>query len=519
MLFTVKEYGAGTIPAQFPCGFLEIDNWDDWFAFNTMYNVVIFDEAGHRVKLGSIKIGQFEMRVDQKRPDIPPVFEMLNEQFFSLGQDDSYYEQLNGLSPDVKQAVLRGLNDIAFDEGLFELVLNEKVTTESLLRSVSESTVRRQFRRIIRGGARLSPYFFSYQLPMTVGGEENPPVFIFNVVPDSEPPSNVHVLIGSNGVGKTFLLDRMARAIVGHSNQADHYGRFEFSREDDDSRLEGPFAGVVSVSFSAFDQFSPVLPQDSTTSSTRFAYVGLKAAGISNDNLAYRPKSPQEFAAEFADSSGKCRFSTRVDRWVRALQALEADPTFSRERISNIATRQWVDDQARRLDMIRLFDNLSSGHKLVLLTVARLVEEVEERTLVLLDEPEAHLHPPLLATFIRALSELLINRNGVAIVATHSPVVLQEVPASCVWKLARYDSFTSASRPDIETFGENVGVLTREVFGLEVTESGFHKMLATRVASSFSYEQALEAFNGQLGGEARAIMRVLISEREGYDEL
>jgi predicted ATP-dependent endonuclease of OLD family len=51
----------------------------------------------------------------------------------------------------------------------------------------------------------------------------------------------------------------------------------------------------------------------------------------------------------------------------------------------------------------------------VLLTITRLVETVEERTLVLLDEPEAHLHPPLLSAFVRSLSDLLINRNGVAI--------------------------------------------------------------------------------------------------------
>jgi predicted ATP-dependent endonuclease of OLD family len=69
---------------------------------------------------------------------------------------------------------------------------------------------------------------------------------------------------------------------------------------------------------------------------------------------------------------------------------------------------------------LSLFNKLSSGHKVVLLTTTRLVETVEERTLVLLDEPEAHLHPPLLAAFVRALSDLLINRNGVAIIATPS---------------------------------------------------------------------------------------------------
>ena len=86
------------------------------------------------------------------------------------------------------------------------------------------------------------------------------------------------------------------------------------------------------------------------------------------------------------------------------------------------------------------------------------------KTLVLLDEPESHLHPPLLSAFIRALSNLLYDRNGVAIVATHSPVVLQEIPRSCISKIQRVGLVTNIKMPDIETFGENVGVLTREVF-------------------------------------------------------
>jgi hypothetical protein len=123
-----------------------------------------------------------------------------------------------------------------------------------------------------------------------------------------------------------------------------------------------------------------------------------------------------------------------------------------------------------------------------LLTITRLVETVAERTLVLLDEPEAHLHPPLLSAFVRALSDLLTNRNGVAIIATHSPVVLQEVPKSCAWKIWRNGTTVSAERPEVETFGENVGILTREVFGLEVTHSGFHKMLQDSLEDAADFD-------------------------------
>ena len=157
---------------------------------------------------------------------------------------------------------------------------------------------------------------------------------------------------------------------------------------------------------------------------------------------------------------------------------------------------------------------MSSGHAIVLLTITQLVARVEEKTLVLIDEPESHLHPPLLSAFIRSLNGLLNDRNGVAIVATHSPVVLQEVPKTCVWKINRSRLEMKNIRPDEETFGENVGTLTREVFGLEVVKSGFHNLLVNSVESGGSYEELLKEYDYQLGYEAQAILKSLIIDRD-----
>lgn len=75
-----------------------------------------------------------------------------------------------------------------------------------------------------------------------------------------------------------------------------------------------------------------------------------------------------------------------------------------------------------------------------------------------------------------------------------------------------------ADRPDVETFGENVGVLTREVFGLEVTRSGFHRELEEAVARRLDYQQIVDRFGGQLGGEARALLRSMIAIRDRRDQ-
>ncbi len=220
----------------------------------------------------------------------------------------------------------------------------------------------------------------------------------------------------------------------------------------------------------------------------------------------------------FLNSLDICRRGSRRGRWREAIQALESDPLFEEADFGSLLDQS--DDEWRGIAH-DLFEKLSSGHAVVLLTITKLVELVDEKTLVLIDEPEGHLHPPLLSALIRSLSDLLIKRNGVAIIATHSPVILQEVPSSCVWKLERSGAIANAERPRIETFGENVGTLTSEVFKLEVTAAGFHKLLTDAVREGEGdYQKILNCFNYQLGAEAKAIVRGLAAiYRAKEDEL
>ena len=487
--------------------YLIADSWDDWFKFNTLYSLVVFDAQGDRHEVGGVKIGQFGMAEMQRRPDLPVEFETLTDACFSLGQDDSYYGTLNGLGPELRDDVLRSLRDVALDLDLFARALPEKVTGFSLLRSVTRASVRGQFHRLARGGSRLSRYHFSYTAP----GSAAPLSLSFKVEPESNPPTNVHVLIGRNGVGKTTFLNRIARAVVEEGRSIDEVGTVSLLSDPSEAT---PFANLVSVTFSAFDPFDPLPPQEDRSTGVQYGYIGLKRPA-DTPNLAQGPKDLNELTTEFVQSVGVCRKGARLVRWRRALDVLESDPLFADAQVAMLATMTW--DAAVRVRARELFGALSSGHKIVLLTITRLVEAVEERTLVLFDEPEAHLHPPLLAAFARALSDLLIDRNGVAIVATHSPVMLQEVPKSCAWKIRRSGAKVVAERPEIESFGENVGVLTREVFGLEVTHSGFHQLLQDNVDRDSSFEQVVARFEGQLGGEARAILRALIAERDSQE--
>lgn len=72
----------------------------------------------------------------------------------------------------------------------------------------------------------------------------------------------------------------------------------------------------------------------------------------------------------------------------------------------------------------------------------------------------------------------------------------------------------SGSEAETKAFGENVGVLINDVFGLEVTHSGFHGMLLQMVEAGLTYEEILNKFDFRVGMEARSILRILLANRE-----
>lgn len=496
------------------------DNWNDWFVWVTQFYVIVVTQENQRIDIGQVKIAQAGMTHQSATTAalLPAEFPRLNAPWFSIGQSENYYEQLNELDDQYRDWYLNAIRDIARTPAMLDEYADEEVLRRSLLRDIDTDRVRNRFNRLATGDAALTNFAFRFTFPQDLRTTDAPPQLSFQVTPASNPPTNVHVVIGRNGVGKTRCFDYLSRAFLGlPARDGGSVGDIgPLTPLGTISPFAGKghgFAGLVTVSFSPFDEYGPLVSSTSRLD-VRYAYIGLiresaeqiSPAGDDDDELATLTiKGRPELARDFLKGIAACRGAARRRRWLRAVELLEADPLFldanAKAIIDDIAegwegrTRKW-------------FRRLSSGHSVILLTITRLVELVEEKSLVLIDEPEGHLHPPLLSAFMRSLSELLIDRNGVAIVATHSPVVLQEVPRSCAWVLNRTGLAARADRPELETFGENVGVLTREVFGLEVVQTGFHRLIREAVQQG-GYEQVITQFGDRLGGEARSLARAL----------
>jgi len=498
--------------------FLTRDRWDDWGKYCTQFHITVVapDKTHHAI--GPMKIGQRGLKPHgggdlppgHRKPNVSSSFEKLDEDFFSLGQEEDYYANLSTLGDNIREQILTSLRDVALDAERWEWAKNEEVMKESLLRFLTSTTVQGQLRRMARGDASLTKFHFTYSPPKRLGDGAPPFTLDFNVNPDSPIATNLHVLIGRNGVGKTRLLSLMAKALVGSDPSARQSGKFELNDLDGQG---GTFANLVAVSFSAFDEAELLPERELGPNGLGYSYIGLRGGARDSTAAQARPKSLTLLAREFVTSLGECRVGSRRRRWESAIATLQADPVFKAAQISSMMDKNLAKEDDRDA-ILKTFKDLSSGHKIVLLTLTRLVEKVEEKTLVLIDEPEAHLHPPLLSAMTRAISELLVKRNGVAIIATHSPVILQEVPKSCVWILNRILSVSKAERPTIETFAESVGILSREIFQLELSNSGYHQFLRTLRQDAATYEFAVARLEGQLGAEGKAVLRAMYLEND-----
>lgn len=252
--------------------YLHVDRWDD-YSFITMFYLSLHDESGNLHEIGNVKIG-FQGQVIGKPTytTLGHAFQALPNGYFSVGQDVEYYQKIFNLSDSIKNKILESLKDIAYSTEAMAIAETEAVFKTSLLRGVSLSVIKGQFTRVIEGKNPLTNFKFKFLRPATekMSGIE----LIFNVEIDEKPSTNIHAIIGRNGVGKTTLLNGMIEAVTSRGQSNSKFYDVEGFSESPIGK--DYFSSLVSVSFSAFDPFEPPTEQDDPSMGTCYFYIGLK---------------------------------------------------------------------------------------------------------------------------------------------------------------------------------------------------------------------------------------------------
>lgn len=515
----VVQFRSGDSPTIdcFPLAVLVQDNWDD-YGYKTTFDVTLHVSADESYDLGSIKIieagrtgGYTEM------PRTP--FVELPAGYASLGSSLDYYETIYKLGRDVFEPYFRGLRDVAFDDEVKASVEDSEAYQVSLLRFGGAKRTIGDAARLLRAATlptRRQSAGFKVRFKTRVARRSNAFTIEFDFRRRGPLPNRINALIGYNGTGKTRLLSNLAIVASGYGYD---------SKEDILDKAAGRFVGtappfktVVVVSYSAFDTF--VIPGHSEEEKERlqengdifgYVYCGLRERsddGAPNGEQIYRLRTPVEIEAEFLSALRRVHEADRLGDLLEFLKPLLRDPSFERIGLTQLYANR--DDD----ELGELFRGLSSGHKVVLKIVTELTAHISgaEPTLVLIDEPETHLHPPLLAAFLRSVRLCLETFDGYAIIATHSPVVLQETPARYIRVLRRVADQNHVVAPSLETFAESIGVITQEVFNLGDGSSDWHETL--RSLANHTLNEIEEGFGRKLGFAARSYILSIRDEVE-----
>lgn len=516
------------------------DNWND-YSFQTLYHLShIETKDGKREEsiIGPVKI----LKYGQSTQDgllINKDFFQLGDEFCSVGDSLDYYERLRALGV-LGAEILKRLNDVVLFPNLVDKFKDEVGWKKSLFREMRDAGVSYRYiaTGIVQGHYSSEPVDqqpFSFQMPGwldeikidTRAGE----VDLYD-----EPllPDRVNVLVGRNGSGKSTLLSRLARIAFASTTE-----RAAPPLSDLGRMLPAGvgFPRVITIAFSAFDNFKlpgsdarniAQIAKDMQRGIGRFSYIGLRdfyaeaqvsiselpssemgKGTIDNDRVSQtRLKSISDLVNDFDNYRSKIlEDDSRKTILYQALKKLKVGL------VSEDYTDSPIDATADAAST--WFRQLSTGHKITILVIFGLVARLDNRSLVLIDEPESHLHPPLLSAMMHALRLILRRFESFALVATHSPVVVQECLAKHVHIIRREGDLVSIRPVKSETFGESIGLITAQVFGMESNATDFHEVLSRLIAKHKSLEKIEKLFLDELmSNQARAYVITKLSSED-----
>lgn len=475
------EDGQGIEPVIFPSFVLERTDWDDYSIKSTFKVLYYADDRYSDVKnIGEIKIIQQE----QNYVTFDHEFYELSENFISLGQSLSFYENLLSFcKKEISIEFLEAVNDISWRSNLSEPFETSSSFRNSLVRMNSAEKARQFGKNVIEGIEIEENFDFIYKC--RIKGAKNEMKINFNFDDKDPVPGRIVGIIGQNATGKTSFLSQLALDLV---------SVYRISLNKEKQRTESfyphrpTFNRVLTLSFSVFDNFK-------RPKNDHLSYI---YCGIRNERGIYSKKNLNE---RFEINLRRINEASRLNVWEQAIRLILGNNS------SNFLDQFKLDlmldlEQSSKQSYLEL---LSSGQTILVHAITSLISRIDQNSLILFDEPETHLHPNAVATLFYTLSGILRKYKSYCIIATHSPIVIQEIPGKRVILFRREDESMVSNTIQIETFGENISELTRHVFDTAELES-FYKNRLKMLSEKFSFNQVLELFDHNLSMSAQSFL-------------
>ena len=476
---------AHQLPTKFPSFTLVLnDGWND-FGIVSEYVLYYYPNSSDFNFIGRLKIIHIE---DIKTPDVIPVtFTQLDKVFCSLGQEFEYYENIKNIFGDNFKNILWAIQDTSFFSSIQENYENNSNFKTSLIREDSAERLMREVKYRIYGYNSKNLYSFKYKFKPKFA--ENELEVDFNFDNNSVIPNRIYAIIGKNGTGKTQLVTTLPLEI-------------SYKNDDNFTPKTPLFSKVIAVSYSSFDRFE--IPKK--TDEFNYVYCGLKDENgkrLEDDELILR----------FQNSYDKISKQSRVEIFLKTIENFIEIDLIKQFIQLKIETGEYEINYGKFVEIINI---LSSGQSILILIITEIIANIRYDSLLIYDEPETHLHPNAISLLINTIYELSRIFQSYCIIATHSPIIVQELLSKNVYIIERESDVVTARKPLIETFGENLTMITEEIFGNRDIPNQFEKILLKLVETGKSFDEILsiiETENIPLSLNARIYLKSIINEK------
>lgn len=456
----------------------------------------------------------------------------------SLPLDIDYYHKLNKLlTTNSIDQFLALICDASYFYSKISTYRSWDGFSGTLMREGSSSEA------ILRKGHQIATGRYSPEESFTINVELAPesydPVQFFFDNTREISKTNINLLIGKNGVGKSFLLKELSEIITGVQKIDDKWPYFHklivvaYSPFEDFYTKDG-LLDELDKKYSKRKKIKKTkTPSRRRMNVNEYAYVGFR-----NESGKFSVDWPKKHSVEalvnilkfdkennWWEEKGRFEIlketlSLSIDFDSIAVKLMGSDEFFVIDSAS-YKTIEAIEISASKEDGLFFIKNdkalsLSSGQLIYSYMIPAIVSEIEDESLIILDEPELYLHPHLEVGLIDMMKHLLSATSSYSIIATHSAILTREVEKKAVKILRRKNGRTEISAPSFETYGESLETIVGEVFDDYTTVKPFQNDIMRYVSSEEDVDSIIKKIGFDIGDEALAYIASEISVDSDY---
>lgn len=462
--------------------------WND-YSYYTRYRLY-YVKNGVPTDVGEVKI--MKRGTSNTSEQLPKQFVALDQEYCSLGMSPSYYRRMRSLFGNDARIVLSQLRDTAFYEAIYKEFEDDSEYKTSLLRDNDSERARREGRYCVYGRDMDDAYAFKYNYKLPYPGEDVE--ITFNYKYNGQDYERIVGIIGENGVGKTSLIKQILHSLV----------------TDDNSNFTTPrplFSSVLMISYSPFDLYR--IDTQGKPPFINYEYSGL----MKDKELMFSVEDQVKTLEENIKTIYRRRYSF-AKKWEELINKV-----IPQESVTKYITEGDGNDvEVNKEGLLNLCMNASSGETMYLYSISAIMAKIRSDSLIIMDEPEQHLHPRAITSLMHSLYIILEEYESYGLISTHSPYVIRELVSPNVMIFKRHENELSVKRIGIESFGEDVSVLSDIVFGNMSEQKRYEAFILEVVEkNNYDYEASVRELQkgpNPLSLNAKLLVRTFIENRE-----